>query len=237
MRAGAQVCPLVGDARQVLLALLRAIHAVLPARTAAQSAAVQQEVQQLRIARFAPDKQLQPQWALMQAMRAALPDDVIVVQGMTQMGYYSRNYFPVYAPRSFVTPSSLATLGCEVPLALGAKLAHPERAVVAICGDGGFLYNAQELITALQYGIHPVLVVFNDNAYGNVLRAQMEQFDGRLIGTELRNPDFVKLAEAYGVRGVRAQDADQLEQALRSALEVAAPTVIEVPLGRMQREY
>jgi acetolactate synthase-1/2/3 large subunit len=236
IREGAQVCPLVGDARQLLLALWQAMQPLLPARTA-QAAAVQREVQQLKAARFAPDKQLQPQWALMQAMRAALPDDVIVVQGMTQMGYYSRNYFPVYAPRSFVTPSSLATLGCEGPLALGAKLAHPGRPVVAICGDGGFLYNSQELITAAQYGIHPVLVVFNDNAYGNVLRAQMEQFDGRLIGTELRNPDFVKLAEAYGVRGVRAQDADKLEKALREALSIDLATVIEVPVGRMQREY
>ena len=86
-------------------------------------------------------------------------------------------------------------------MALGAKVAQPERAVVALSGDGGFLYNSQELATAVQYGINVVVIVFNDNAYGNVLRAQMEHFDGRVIGTQLHNPNFVQLAESYGARG------------------------------------
>ena len=80
-------------------------------------------------------------------------------------------------------------------------------------GDGGFLYNSQELATAVQHGINAVVVVFNDNAYGNVLRDQMTRFNGRVIGAELHNPDFVRLAEAYGARGVRAEGADALELA------------------------
>lgn len=87
------------------------------------------------------------------------------------MGYYSRNYFPVYQPRTYITASPLATLGAAFPQALGAKVALPERAVVATCGDGGFLYNAQELATAVKEGINVVVIVFNDNAYGNVLGA------------------------------------------------------------------
>ena len=171
----------------------------------------------------------------MQAIRAAIPDDGIFIQGMNQMGYYSRSYYPVYEPRSYLI--SAGNLGVAFPVALGAKIAKPDKAVVVASGDGGFLYNSQELATAVQYGINVVVIVFNDNAYGNVLRAQIEQFDGHVLGTELYNPDFVKLAEAYGVHGVRVHDAGQLESVLREALAADAPRVIEVPVGKMDREY
>ena len=82
-----------------------------------------------------------------------------------------------------------------------------------------------------------MVIVFNDNAYGNVLRAQVEQFDGHILGTQLYNPDFVKLAEAYGVQGIRAHDAEQLKLVLREALAADAPRVIEVPVGRLDRQY
>ena len=134
------------------------------------------------------------------AIRAAVPDNGIVVAGMTQIGYYSRTNYPVYEPGTYLTSSYFGNLGYAFPVALGAKVAQPERAVVAISGDGGFLYNSQELATAVRYGINAVVVVFNDNAYGNVLRDQMNRFDGRSIGAELHNPDFVKLAEAYGAK-------------------------------------
>ena len=179
---------------------------------------------------------MEPQHSLMAAIRSVLPDDAILVQGMNQMGY-SRNYYPVYAPGTYLTASSYGTLGSAYPLALGAKVAAPERAVVALAGDGGFLYNSQELATAVQYGINAVVIVFNDNAYGNVLRAQIEQFDGHILGTQLHNPDFVQLAQVYGARGVRAHDADQLAGALREALAIESPTLIEVPVGMMERRY
>lgn len=230
------VTGLVGDAQNVLTALQAAVTSTLPARPHL-APVVQAEVAALNAARFDPVRQLQPQWDFMQAIRRALPDDAVLVQGMNQMGYYSRNYYPVYAPRAYLTASSQATLGCAYPLALGAKVAQPERAVVALSGDGGFLYNAQELATAVQYGINAVVIVFNDNAYGNVLRAQMEQFDSRVIGTQLHNPDFVKLAECYGARGVLARDASALEAALCEALTVAKPALIEVPVGMLEREY
>lgn len=233
---GEHVTALAGDAATVLAALLAAVTAALPARPHL-AATVQAEVAALNADRFAPLYQLQPQWDFMQAIRRALPEDGVLVQGMNQMGYYSRNYHPVYAPRAYLTASAQSTLGCAYPLALGAKVAQPARAVVALSGDGGFLYNAQELATAVQYGINAVVIVFNDNAYGNVLRAQMEQFDGRVLGTRLHNPDFVKLAESYGARGVLAKDAATLEVALREALTIAHPTLIEVPVGRLDREY
>jgi acetolactate synthase-1/2/3 large subunit len=232
IRRGEHVLGIVGDARLVLGSLYEALSATTLARPS-----VAAEVSALRAARFDPAVQLQPQWDLMQAIRAAMPDDGILIQGMNQMGYYSRNYFPVYTPGTYLTGSSHGTLGCAYPLALGAKVAQPDRAVVALSGDGGFLYNSQELATAVQYGINAVVIVFNDNAYGNVLRAQIEQFDGHIIGTQLHNPDFVKLAQVYGARGVLAQDAAQLGRALSEALTIEAPTLIEVPVGMMERQY
>ncbi|MFN8495519.1 MAG: thiamine pyrophosphate-binding protein [Caldilineaceae bacterium] len=233
---GSHVCGLHGDAQQVLETLTQTVSTTIPARTV-HTEGLHAEIRTLNAARFEPTRQLQPQWAFMQAIRAALPADGILVQGMNQMGYYSRNYFKPYAPRTYLTSSSLSTLGAAFPLALGAKVAQPHRAVLAIEGDGGFLYNAQELATAVQHKIPVVVLVFNDNAYGNVLRAQMEQFDGRVLGTRLHNPDFVKLAEAYGAQGVRVQDAVQLEAALRTAFANTKPTLLEVPVGPMQREF
>ncbi len=225
---------IVGDARRTLEALYRLVAAT-PGPSGA--APVSSTVQALNAARFAPEDQLEPQHSFMTAIRSVLPDDGILVQGMNQMGYYSRNYYPVHVPGTYLTASSYGTLGSAFPLALGAKVAAPERAVVALSGDGGFLYNSQELATAVQYGINAVVIVFNDNAYGNVLRAQIEQFDGHILGTQLHNPDFVQLANVYGARGVRAQDADQLAAALRAALAIEAPTLIEVPVGMMERRY
>ena len=221
---------ILGDARCCLEDIYRLVSTMTPARPSCA-----EEVRAINAARFDPKIQLQPQWGFMQAIRAAIPDDGIFVQGMNQIGYYSRNYYPVYEPRSYLI--SAGNLGVAFPVALGAKIAKPDKAVVVVSGDGGFLYNSQELATAVQYGINVVMIVFNDNAYGNVLRAQIEQFDGHVLGTQLYNPDFVKLVEAYGVRGIRAHDAGQLESALREALAADAPVVIEVPVGRLERQY
>ena len=201
----------------------------------AAAPAVAAEVARLRAQREAPSEQLQPQRSLTEALRAALPEDGILVHDMTQLGYYSRGYFPVYQPDSYQIPRG--NLGAALPLALGAKLACPRRAVVALCGDGGLLYHVQELATAFQYGINVVVVVCNDNAYGNVLRAQQEEFGGRVVGTRLRNPDFPALAAAFGISGQRAADAAALRRMLAAALEADAPALIEVPLGPLQRRY
>ena len=222
----------VGDARATLEALHDVLAGSMPARESRQS-----EMEALKAERFGPAMRTEPQDSLLKAVRSALPDDGILVAGMTQVGYYSRPFYPVYEPGTFLTSSYFGNLGYAYPVALGAKVAQPERAVVAISGDGGFLYNSQELATAVQHGINAVVVVFNDNAYGNVLRDQMTRFDGRVIGAELHNPDFVRLAEAYGARGVRAEGADALELALREALAIEAPTLIEVPVGPMPSPF
>jgi acetolactate synthase-1/2/3 large subunit len=153
---------------------------------------------------------------------------------MTQIGYYSRPFWPVYRPRTYLTSSYSGNLGYAFPLALGAKVACPDRAVVSISGDGGFLYNVQELATAVQYRINVVAVVFNDNAYGNVARDLDESWGGS-FGASLHNPDFMALAAAFGVVGRRAKDPTDVGDLVRDAIQMDRPVLIEVPVSRMAR--
>ena len=227
-----ETIPLLGDAKATLLALCDALQGE-PEREDRT-----REAQDLRRERLGSElANLEPLRGFLDAVRAGVPDDGIVVSGMTQIGYYSRPWFPVYEPGTYLTSSYFGNLGFAYPTALGAKVACPDRAVVAISGDGGFLYNAQELATAVQHDIHAVVVVFNDGAYGNVMRDQANRFDGRVYGSKLHNPDFMKLADAFGARGVRVETAPELESALKEALTVAAPSLIEVPVGQMPYPY
>ncbi|HSR25462.1 MAG TPA: thiamine pyrophosphate-binding protein, partial [Candidatus Eisenbacteria bacterium] len=140
---------------------------------------------------------LVPQAELGMALRRAMPDDAILVHGMTQVGYWCRVGFPVYEPRTFLGSGYQGTLGFELPTGLGAQVGRPDRRVVVVVGDGGFLFNVQELATAVQHRIPVTVVLFNDNAYGNVRRMQLQRF-GRTIASDLHNPDFVRLAGAFG---------------------------------------
>ncbi len=176
---------------------------------------------------------LGPQMAFLDAIRAELPDDGIFVEELTQVGYVSRLAFPVYHPRGFIGTGYQGTLGFGFATALGVKIARPDVPVVAISGDGGFMYNVQELSTAVQQGIGLVTVIFRDNAFGNVRRMQVEDHGGKVLATDLHNPDFVKLAELFGAQGLRANDAEELRAALRRGFETAGPTIIEVPVGEM----
>lgn len=176
---------------------------------------------------------LQPQVAYLHAIRDALPDDGIFVEELTQVGYVSRFALPVYQPRTFLSTGYQGTLGWGFSAALGAKVAMPERAVVSISGDGGFMFGVQELATAVQHNIATVSVVFDDGAYGNVRRMQQQQYGNRVIASELRNPDFVKLGEAFGALALRAETPDELRAAIEKGLAAGAPTLIHAPVGEM----
>jgi acetolactate synthase-1/2/3 large subunit len=223
---------LIGDAHATLEGLDRILSTSTPIRHSKQT-----EIEALKESLLKRKQSPEPLNSLITAIRAAIPEDGILVSGMTQVGYYSRAHFPTYNPRTYLTSSYFGNLGYAFPTALGAKVACPNKAVVAICGDGGFLFNSQELATAVQYSINVTAIVFNDNAYGNVLRDQIERFEGRTIGSELHNPDFVALAKAYGARGVRVAKAADLEESLKEALTTNAPTLIEVPVGVMPSPF
>ena len=224
--------PVLGDAALSLERLHEAVSGL-----AGPSASRQAEFEAFRAERFDPANLMEPQASYMRAIRNALPEDGIFVSGMTQIGYFSRAYYPVYKPGTYITSSYSGNLGFAFPTALGAKVARPDLPVVCVSGDGGFMYNVQELATAVQYGINTVTVVFNDNAYGNVMRDQMRRFNDRAYGAALHNPDFVRMAESFGARGVRADDADALEAAIRESLTIEAPTLIEVPVEMMESSF
>ena len=152
---------------------------------------------------------------------------------MTQVGYASRFAFPVYRPRTFLSTGYQGTLGWGYPTALGAKVARPQVPVVSVNGDGGFMFNVQELATAVQHRIAVVAIVFDDGAFGNVRRLQQVQFPGRNIADTLVNPDFVALAQSFGAIGLRATDADGLHRALLQAFAVDRPALIHVPVGSL----
>ena len=171
---------------------------------------------------------VQPQMAYLDVLRAVLPDDAIVTDELSQVGFASWYGFPVYQPRTFITSGYQGTLGSGFPTALGAKVAHPGRAVVAITGDGGFMFAVQELATAVQFNIGVVTLVFNNNAYGNVRRDQMEAFGGRIVAADLVNPDFVKLAESFGVHAARVTSPAEFKPALEKALADGGPCLIEI---------
>ncbi|ARR55042.1 MULTISPECIES: thiamine pyrophosphate-dependent enzyme [Sphingomonadales] len=179
------------------------------------------------------EDRVQPQASYLAAIRAALPEDGYFVDEITQVGYTSWYAFPVYEPRHLITCGYQGTLGYGYATALGVKAAHPDKAVVNIAGDGGFLFTANEMATAAQHGIALVTVLFNNNKFQNVQRQQREWFGGRLIASDLKNPDFVKFAESFGIRAERVYDPESLRRAVSAALERNEPALIEVPCGDM----
>ena len=177
--------------------------------------------------------EVQPQASYAEAMRKTLPEDGIYVSEMTQMGYFSRDGFPIYHPRTFIHCGYQGTLGFGYATALGVQVAHPDKRVLSINGDGGFMFTAQELSTAVHHNIPLVAVVFSDDAYGNVKRIQKTSYGGRTIASDLHNPDFVKYAESFGMPGYRAESPEQLSEAIEDAWKNGGPALIEVPIGEV----
>lgn len=178
-----------------------------------------------------------PQAAYASAIRQTLPEDGIFVGEMTQIGYYGNMTFPVYQPRTYLTPGYQGTLGWGFPTSLGVKVGAPDKVVMSINGDGGFGFCLNELATQAYHGIASITLVFNDGAYGNVRRIQTEEFSGRTIASDLKNPDYVKLAEAFGVAGRRTDSPEGLATHLDEAIKANEPTLIEIKVGAMPHPW
>jgi acetolactate synthase-1/2/3 large subunit len=177
---------------------------------------------------------LKPQADFLAAIRAELPEDGIFVDEVTQIGFAARLLFPVYKPRTFLSPGYQDNLGWGFATALGAQHARPDVPVLAISGDGGFLFTSNELATAMRHRIGVTVVVFNDGAFGNVRRIQEEQYGNRVIASDLTNPDFVRYAQSFGAEAERARNPPELRLALNRAFKRHdVPTLIEVPVGPM----
>jgi len=170
------------------------------------------------------------QTAVMKDIRNAIPEDGFVVGGITNLGAWSSIAFDVLKPRTFITSSYMGTLGYAFPTSLGVKVGNPDKAVVALCGDGGFMYALGELATAVQYGINAVAVVFNNHRFGASNRDQHLRFGGRNVGTELLTPDFVKLADSFGALGIKVDRLEDSPNAIEAAIAANRPAVIEVEM-------
>jgi acetolactate synthase-1/2/3 large subunit len=220
---------LVGDAAPILRRLLD----VLPGHNAKRPPRTD-EMRERHARWNGRFEKLAPQRAFIDAIRAELPEDGIFVDEVTQMGFVARLAFPVYRPRTFLSPGYQDNLGWGYATALGVQHARPETPVLAISGDGGFMYTANELATAARHRIPLVAVVFNDGSFGNVRRIQAEQYGNRLIACDLANPDFPRFAKSFGAAAERAKSPAGLRAALkRGFARRDGPTVIEVPVGPM----
>jgi acetolactate synthase-1/2/3 large subunit len=181
---------------------------------------------------------LEPQHAFLGAIRAALPDDGVIVEDVTQLGFAAHLIYPHLAPRTFLSSGAAGTLGAGFAVAVGAQAALPDRNVLAICGDGGFMFTATELATAVQHNIPVTVLVSNDGAFGNVKRIQQLRFGNeRTIVSDLTNPDFVAFAESFGAHAVRVETADELEAGLREAFANPGPSLVELTVGQLPNPW
>lgn len=215
---------IVGDAGRVLEALLRELRS----RGIAAPPSPVEELAQIR-------REIHEDWhsfaeaemTLVDAIRSALSPETVVSCDLTIASYWARKFFKVLRPRTFLYPMGSHTLGYAFPAALGAKLAAPDRPVVAVCGDGGFLFSCQELSTAAKYGIKVTVLLVNDDRFGIIEYLQDTKM-GRHGEVDLVNPDFPMLAQAFGLRGSRVASLEQVPDALAEAQAADRTSLLEV---------
>ena len=228
-RVQANTIPLHGDARAT-------IEAMLPYLTEAgagdRESPADAVIAARRLIAYYDIQLHEPQFPFLEAMRRAIPQDAFVVWGITQLGFYARTHWQVNRPRTYIDSGYSFNLGYSFPTALGVKVAQPERPVVCMVGDGGFMFNSSELSTAVKYGINVTTIIFRNDSYGNVAR-DLEEVFGGTYETDLHNPDFVKYAELFGAVGMRAGTPLDLETLIPQALQCQAPVIIEVPFADM----
>ena len=212
---------LTGDARWLLDELLRRVG---PRRRdgAARAAAARE-----RIAAGLAEQDREFERGVLETIRAAVPRDAITTWDMTILAYWAASHFPVFEPRTFLYPLGSGTLGYAWPAALGASLAARDTPVLAVVGDGGFLYGIQELAAASQYALNVALLVVDDGGYG-ILREYQRASFGETTAVDLEEPDFVALARSFGVRAEQTT-ADELGAALERALAQDGPSLIHLP--------
>ena len=218
---------LAGDPKAVLRQLLDELGSLSRPSRAAEVAAARAEVAH-QVGTRSPEMS-----QLLADLRGAMERRAILSLDMTIPGYWASTHFPVYEPRTFLNPHNFMALGTGLPAGIGARIACPDRPVVVACGDGGFLFTAQELATAVQYRLDLCIVLFNNDCYGAIRRNQQRRCEGRIIDAELVNPDFVRFAESFGIRAVRLASFRELRPALADALRARELRLIEVPIHQL----
>ena len=217
---------ITGDSKQVLDILSTRLKATLERRESRE-----EEMRDFAKAWQEQTAYLEPQTSYLNLIREELPEDGIFVDELTQVGFASRIAWNTDIPRTYLCTGHMGTLGWGFQTALGAKAARPDATVISVAGDGGFMFGVQELATAVQHKLGVIVLLFNNNLYGNVRSMQENLYDNRIIATDLHNPDFVKMAHAFGANSTKVSDMDGLRKAIRDAKGESLPTVIEIPVG------
>lgn len=218
-----------GDAASVLPALLGALD---DHNAGASGGWATEDVAAIRDALQQPaDERAAGYLPYLHALRDGMERDAILVNDMTMMAYEGVRYFPVYEPRSYMFPRGFGTLGSAMPTAIGAKVGRPDKQVVSISGDGGFQFCMEELGAAVHHQIPVQIVIFNDGTHTAVKAAQQRTYPGRFIAVDLVNPDYVKIAEAYGIPAYRPGSADELRETLIETRSSNQPVLIDVPIS------
>lgn len=163
-------------------------------------------------------------------MRENLPEDTILTNGAGNYADWPNKMFTYRSPRTALAPISGA-MGYSVPAAVAAKIAYPNRTVISFAGDGDYLMNGQELATAVQYSVNPIILVINNSSYGTIRVHQEKNYPGRVSGTDLVNPDFSALARSFGAIGETVNETAQFYPAFKRALKCDKATVIEIKVG------
>lgn len=163
---------------------------------------------------------------IIDSLRQSLGDEDIVVCDMTMLCYRATALYPAYAPNTLLFPRGFGTLGWGLPAAVGVQMGAPNRQVVTVCGDGGFMFTVQELATAVKYQLPIAILLMNNDSYGVVDKNMRHRYD-RAIGCDIANPDFMQMAESFGIAARRLNDASELPAALEEAADADGPTLIE----------
>lgn len=194
------------------------------------------QIQELKLAaRGDIRKRFPEEIELLEELRRVIPNDAIV-SAQSIPGHWARFAFPMYQPASFLFAYSFGSMGYAFHAAIGAKIALPKRSVIALCGDGGFMFGCGEMATIAHYRLPIPIVIFNNNGFKILQTSQRRRF-GRVIGTDLTNPDFVKLGESFGFRTDRVTDIPALGRSIKKAFSADAPTLIEAVLDFRPREF
>ena len=228
-RIQANTIPLHGDAKATVEALLPYL---IEAGAGDRPSPAEAVTAARNLIAYYDIRLMEPQYPVLKAIQNGIPEDAFIVWDVTQFGYYARTHYKVTHPKTYIDSGYSFNLGYAFPTALGVKVAKPDRPVICMAGDGGFMFNSSELSTAVKYGINVVTVLFRNDSYGNVARDLAEGFAGT-CGTDMHNPDFVKFAESFGEVGMRADDPLELETLIPLALEREAPVIIDVLFGEM----
>jgi acetolactate synthase-1/2/3 large subunit len=162
-------------------------------------------------------------------IRKVLRANDILITDVGSCKFWAAKFYPVYRNNTFLISNGFASMGIALPSAIVAKLIYPERNVVALCGDGGFMMNLQDLETACRLKLNIVFVIFNDNGY-NLIKWKADRKFGTSYGVSFSNPDFVMLAESFGAVGVKLKSSEEFESVLRDAFTKTLPVIIDVPI-------